>query len=469
MVPSTRKETAEAPVAAARADCEAPALVLIFSDGKPYYRVFPLQDRALAFGRDQLLAAGIHDEYASRKHLLLSVDGERFLVQDEGSTNGTFLDGQRVNQPLSASSPAVIRIGRTLFLAVAQAAPKGLKKPSVSIEGGMVAGPQLQALNQRIARLASAGEGLLVVGESGTGKELAARRFHRAGVRPDGPFVAVNCATIPRDLAERLLFGTRRGAYSGATSDAEGYLQAAHGGTLFLDEIVELDLANQAKLLRALESREVQALGANVAQSIDVRVCAAAQRSLRFAVAEGRFREDLYFRIGRPELHLPPLRQRREEIPWQIEDTLQALAKSLPSRPSEPLGASALFVEACLIRPWPGNVRELRREVRSAALEAIAAERHVLEVQDLPEEAGQELATPLETPPAPTPAEGAATPSLPIDAPANLEPAALKAVLRSEDGNINRAAKRLGLHRSKLRRLIARFGLDIDALRRRDS
>src|SRR5262249_50729524 len=163
----------------------------------------------------------IHDEYASRKHLLLSFDGERFLVQDEGSTNGTFLGGQRVKQPVQVSSPAVIRIGRTLFLAVAQAAPKGLKKPAAIVEGEMVAGPQLQALNQRIARLASAGEGLLIVGESGTGKELAARRFHRAGGRPDGPFVAVNCATIPRELAERLLFGTRRGAYSGATTDAE--------------------------------------------------------------------------------------------------------------------------------------------------------------------------------------------------------------------------------------------------------
>jgi transcriptional regulator with PAS, ATPase and Fis domain len=193
--------------------------------------------------------------------------------------------------------------------------------------------------------------------------------------------VTVNCATIPKDLAERLLFGTVKGAYSGATSDAEGYLQAAHRGTLFLDEVAELEPGIQAKLLRVLETREVVPLGGTRPHPVDIGLCTATLRDLRDAVASGGFREDLYYRIGRPEVHLPPLRERPEEIPFLVEQA----ARSSGSKAGAPL------VEACLLRPWPGNIRELSTEVRAAAALAVAEGSDLVEPRHLAPQAGQRI------------------------------------------------------------------------------
>src|SRR6185436_2830275 len=170
---------------------------------------------------------------------------------------------------------------------------------------------------------------------------------------------AVNCAAIPHTIAERLLFGARRGAYSGAEADAIGYVQEADGGTLFLDEIAELDAQVQAKLLRVLESREVLSLGASRPRKVDFALCSAASKDLRALVGSGGLREDLYFRIGRPAVMLPALRHRPEEIPALIA---RELARCSPA-----LTAHVALVEQCLLRPWPGNVRELVAEIRVAA------------------------------------------------------------------------------------------------------
>jgi transcriptional regulator with PAS, ATPase and Fis domain len=163
----------------------------------------------------------------------------------------------------------------------------------------------MQRIYAAIADAARDSRTLLVVGPTGAGKELAARHFHRAGPRPQGPFVAVNCATIPAGLAERVLFGAVRGAYSGADSNADGYVHAADGGVLFLDELGELELTVQAKLLRFLETREVYAVGATRPRTVDVRVCSATHRDLRAMAGRREFREDLYFRLGRPQVALP--------------------------------------------------------------------------------------------------------------------------------------------------------------------
>src|SRR5262249_28524018 len=161
--------------------------------------------------------------------------------------------------------------------------------------------------------------------ESGSGKELAARAFHGYGGRGDQPFVAVNCAAIPEGLAERLLFGAKKGAYSGATADAEGYVSTANGGTLLLDENAQLDAAVQAKLLRVLETKGVMARGDWTPRPVDVRVCSGPHKSLREGVAKGRSREDLYFRMGRPEVSIPPICDRLEEIPWLVARELDRL------------------------------------------------------------------------------------------------------------------------------------------------
>jgi transcriptional regulator with PAS, ATPase and Fis domain len=169
--------------------------------------------------------------------------------------------------------------------------------------------------------------------------------------------VSISCAAIPASLAERLLFGVKRGAFSGAEADVDVYLQSADGGTLFLDEVGELDLAVQAKLLRALETREVLPLGATRPRKVSFALCTATLASLEMRVQQGRFRSDLYFRIGRPAAEIPPLRSRREETTWLIAHALRG----------KPIRVSASFVEAALLRPWPGNLREQFAAVRSAA------------------------------------------------------------------------------------------------------
>src|SRR5262249_33457136 len=179
-------------------------------------------------------------------------DGLR--ISDFGSRNGTFVDGVRLRETAVFHNPRVLRVGRNLLLWAPEVTP--FEQNPTAVRAGAVIGPSLWRTYASIGRAAKGGDALLLCGESGVGKELAARHFHTQGRYPNGPFIAVNCAAIPHGLAERLLYGTRRGAYSGATSDAEGYLQAANRGTLFLDEVSELEPVVQAKLLRALERRE---------------------------------------------------------------------------------------------------------------------------------------------------------------------------------------------------------------------
>ncbi|HWO07826.1 MAG TPA: sigma 54-interacting transcriptional regulator, partial [Polyangiaceae bacterium] len=369
-------------------------------------------------------------------------DGTAFLVTDLGSRNGTFLRGARISGETRAPVGSTIRIGGTVLLTTADIQP--FKDHGLGVRGGSVGGPALRralatvALTQRAGLVSS----LLISGESGTGKEIAAQVFHASGPRPNAAFCALNCATIPKDLAERLLFGSRRGAYSGAT-DAPGHVQAADGGTLFLDEIAELPADVQSKLLRMLETREVLRLGATSHERVDVRVCAATWRDLRTEVALGRFREDLYYRIGQPEIRLPPLRERIEEIPWHIQQVLDACA-------AEPkLTATATFIEECALRAWPGNVRELRAEVRRAAAGAAARGSGALDAEDLGRNAGKPIA------------RSDAAPSS-----ARFPEDAFAAALAAVHGNVVAAARRLGVHRNKVRRWLERHQVDARCFKR---
>jgi transcriptional regulator with PAS, ATPase and Fis domain len=248
--------------------------------------------------------------------------------------------------------------------------------------------------------------------------------------------VAVNCAAIPPGLAERLLFGARRGAFSGAVADAEGYLQAAHKGTLFLDEVGDLDLAVQAKLLRVLETKEVLPLGASRASAVDIRVCSATLCNLRERVTNGEFRQDLYYRIGRPEVEVPPLRDRREEIPWLIA---HEIARVQPG-----LTASIGLLETCMTRAWPGNIRELVSEIRTASRAALDEGEEMVCSDHLSETAGERLE---QAPPPP-------------DSPALARKLRIEEALRREEGNVTRAAQSLGMHRTQLRRWLARYGIE---------
>src|SRR5580698_720521 len=221
-----------------------------------------------------------------------------------------------------------------------------------------------QRLLELARRVAASDCTVLIVGESGTGKEVLARFVHRFSARSQGPFVAVNCAAIPENMLEAILFGYERGAYTGAHTAHPGKFEQAQGGTLLLDEITEMPLSLQAKLLRVLQEREVERLGGRTTIPLELRVLATTNRRLREEVAAGRFREDLYYRLNVFPLGLLPLRQRRDDI---LPLAMQLLG--LRSRPGEPIPAlSADAAQLLLTYPWPGNVRELDNLLQRALI-----------------------------------------------------------------------------------------------------
>ena len=445
-----------------------PGVMLLFSCGKP-------AAAAIQFSGDELeLGRGTHDmapdPRMSRRHARVSFDGLRFWVTDLGSQNGTACDGVPLAPHQRTEVQRVIRMGDSLFGVARDVLP--LAERGVILSGGKVLGPSLQQLLAEVKQATSFGDSLHITGESGTGKELLAQGFHEHGPRREGPFVPVNCAAIPQGLAERLLFGVRRGAYSSADANAEGYIQAADHGTLFLDEVGDLDLGVQAKLLRVLESKELMPLGASRPFKVDFQICSATNKDLKLQVASGRFREDLYYRIGRPMVAIPPLRRRPEEIAWLIDATVRRLTATVQ--------VHASLVETCLLRPWPGNVRELIVEVRTAAQSAAVQSAQRVEARHLPEGAGTALRAFSDEPApasastsaaAPTPGLASAPAASPQPTPPALslptvkpldaeEQRRLEAALRSHRGNVSGAARALGLHRTQLRRLLERYGLD---------
>jgi len=435
-----------------------PGVVLVFSRDRPFSIPIRVGARPIEIGRDLIPELG-GDERLSRRHATLALDAGRLRIADCGSRNGTLVDGTPLRESRALAAPAVLRMGQSLLLTVDDVRPFEADPVHTAADG--VVGPTLAKAFRRVDVVARTSDTLLILGESGAGKELAARRFHQGSPRAAGPFVAVNCATIPEGIAERLLFGARRGAYSGAVADADGYLVTAHRGTLFLDELAELDPAVQPKLLRVLETREVVPLGDTRGRPVDVGLCAATLRDIPERVAEGKFREDLYYRMGRPAVRLPPLRQRREEIPFLIQRALAAVAPELD--------ADVALVEMCLLRPWPGNVRELIGEVRRAGHTARDKGRDRVDRLDLGTAAGMQLGGLTMPPtvavvhagggPAPAPPEPAGENDGGFPARATIED-----MLRAERGNVTRAAQRLGLHRNQLRRWLARNDVDPQTL-----
>jgi len=242
----------------------------------------------------------------------------------------------------------------------------------------------IQRVFRHVTRVADSSATVLVTGESGTGKELVARAVHTLSLRAARPFVAVNCAAIPEGLAESELFGSERGAYSGADRRRPGRFEAAEGGTLFLDEVGELPAAVQPKLLRVLQEKCIVPVGGDTERAVDVRIVAATNRDLLADVARGRFREDLYYRLCVIPVHMPALRERREDVPLLLEHFLAAACKRL-GRP-RPRFTSAL-TRRILDHAWPGNVRELSNLVERLVLLATDAP---LDLDDLPKDFGPE-------------------------------------------------------------------------------
>jgi two-component system, NtrC family, response regulator HydG len=316
---------------------------------------------------------------------------------------------------------------------------------------GMIGGaPAMRAVYRVIERAAPTDMTVLITGESGTGKELVARALHEQSRRRAGPFVALNCAAIPAELVESELFGHVKGAFTGADRDRRGAFEAASGGTLLLDEVADLALPAQAKLLRVLEERAITRIGTHESVRVDVRMVAATNRPLDRLLAEGAFREDLLYRLAILQLHLPPLRERREDIiPLAIHFTAQyAQQYSLPPRPLAQDARRAL-----LAHDWPGNVRELRNCIERAL---VLADGDEIAARDLPATVSGSTAVLR-------PADAAAA-SLPFAdarerALLDFEKGFLAAALERHDGNISATARAVGLHRQSLQKLLRKLGL----------
>ncbi len=411
-----------------------PAIVMVASGASPASLVLSVPAE---LGR-RIAASGklheVNDERMSRDHATVSIDRGLWLIADRDSRNGTFVDGERVQGEVRRRGDVVVRLGHTLFILVGDGQGRDHDGPD-----DQVIGPELARTYSEVQRHAASAT-LLIHGESGCGKELAARRYHQAGPRSAGPFIAVNCAAIPEGVAERLLFGSKKGAFSGAI-DAIGHFQMAHGGTLFLDEIADLDPAVQAKLLRVLETREVVPIGATNGTPIEVGIVAASHRELRQAVAERTFREDLYYRLALATVHIPPLRARKVDIVRLVQREVAAVSRKLAPH--------AKLVEVCCIRPWPGNVRELRGAVRQAAQKAMATGREIVRADDLAATAGMPLGS--------APGEPAVERQRPTIG--ELDKDTVVAALARANHVKSAAARALGLHRTQLYRLMDKYGI----------
>jgi len=303
----------------------------------------------------------------------------------------------------------------------------------------------MQAVRSMIDRLARTQAPIHVSGESGSGKELAARLIHAQGARNDGPFVPVNCGAIPENLMESEFFGYRKGAFTGAAADRDGFFQAASGGTLFLDEVAELPLPMQVKLLRAIQEKRVRKVGSTGEESVDVRIISATHRSLGEEVKHGKFRQDLYYRLNVIELKMPSLREMRGDIPQLTKVILRRQAAANGGKPP-PLSAAAL--ERLAAYDFPGNVRELENVLeRSLALTA-GGEIRAEDLQLVPAQA------------APAPAAPASLTGLPLqDRLDSVERQAILAALEQTRYNRTAAAKVLGITFRALRYRMERLGI----------
>ncbi len=412
---------------------------------------------------------------------------QRLEVQGEELKNAkTTLERLTVSlqDDVAAKSVEIARVERDLE---AKNRALGLKYAFGNIVGR---NPQMHRIFDILTQVIDYPVPVLITGESGTGKELFARALHHGGPRKGQPFMAINCAAIPENLLESELFGFKRGAFTGANADKEGLFRAARAGTVFLDEIGEMALSIQSKLLRVLQEKEVRPIGGRDSERVEARIVAATNRDLRREIAAGRFREDLFYRLNVVEVHVPPLRERLEDIPALVEHFLERVSAEfgLPAHRMSPEAMQAL-----LRFDWPGNVRQLENAVKSSA---ILARGTMVSAAELRLPAGE----PLEPPPLPAasapsgsyghsaaasshgeppflPARGAAAstgdpPSSPgrggastggIRTRADWEGAERQRILDALvecNWNKSRAADILGVSRRNLYRKLARYGIE---------
>jgi transcriptional regulator with GAF, ATPase, and Fis domain len=429
---------------------------LVVEDGPEKGQRLDIASERMTIGQSVICDLTLNDTAVSGTHCEIIAKENGFLLRDLGSANGTWVAGVRVREAwLEPGMP--LRIGRTVIRF--EHGPGTIeidlsrREKFYDLIGH---GVRMREIFAVLEKVAASDLTVLVRGETGTGKELVARAIHRASKRAQRPLIVQDCSAIPANLIESILFGHERGSFTGAADRKRGCFEVADGGTLFLDEIGELDISLQPKLLRVLETREVQRVGGTRMIPVDVRVVAATNRDLRQMVNEGTFREDLYYRLTVVEVDLPSLRERSEDIPALAGQFLEESAKRGPRE-----GASFSITGDAMTKlqayPWPGNVRELKNTIERAVSLADGTE---LGMQDL-------MPASQKTPPMVFPggtAEQFVDNEIPfkdakqrvVDA---FEAQYLKAVLDKHGDNISRSARAAGLTRYHLRELAKRYGL----------
>jgi transcriptional regulator with GAF, ATPase, and Fis domain len=405
------------------------------------------------------------DAKVSGLHCEIRLDERGYRLRDLDSTNGSYVGGLRINdvyiQPGTQISVGGSRLrfeplGETVEVELSDRDRFG------SMIGRSV---KMRELFAKLEKLAPSDATVLITGETGVGKELVAESLHELSPRIQGPFVVLDCGSIPANLIESELFGHERGAFTGATSSYVGAFERAHEGTVFLDEIGELPLALQPKLLRVLESREVRRIGSSKTVQVNIRVVAATNRDLGVEVNRGRFREDLFYRLAVARVHVPPLRERKDDIPLLIEHILT----------STPGGENAYIapdtVDLMMKHDWPGNVRELRNVI----------ERAVLLSETPAHDSLRRTATPGPRPdveindddvsnPSVTASQPGAVMTVPVDVTVPFKTAKqdvvteferryISKLLEQHDGNISAAARTAGIDRMSIHKMLHRLGL----------
>jgi transcriptional regulator with GAF, ATPase, and Fis domain len=325
----------------------------------------------------------LNDDTVSRVHCEISRDGRGYLLRDLKSTNGTLLDSTRI-EAAYIKPGSVITIGK-IELKVRHFAERVEVLPSERGVFGEAVGQSLvmRQIFGLLERLGPTDATVLIGGETGTGKDVLARAIHQGSPRKNKPFLVVDCGAVVGTLIESELFGHEKGSFTGASAMRQGAFELAHGGTLFLDEIGELPLDLQPKLLRALEQRSFRRVGGTKEIRVDIRVIAASKRNLKMEVERGKFREDLFFRLSVVPITVPPLRERRDDIPILAERLLASIAQADDAKLT-PHKISRGAMESLRAHDWPGNVRELRNVLERAAYLARAAGDSELRMTGLP-------------------------------------------------------------------------------------
>ena len=418
----------------------------------------------------------VPDQSASRRHALIQrqSDGE-YVLTDLGSANGTKLNGEFVGLPVVLRDGD--RIGIAGFEMVysgpeadADTVPSGdtlftTAESTVNEERGhrrhnrvqiVGSGPAMLEVLGQVRQAAASVIPVLILGETGTGKELVARSIHESGARSSGVFVPINCSALPEALLESELFGHRRGAFTGAAQDRAGLFEAAKGGTVFLDEVGELPLAMQPKLLRFLQDGEIRRVGDVEPRHVDVRVISATNRDLGAEIEREAFREDLFFRLSTFTIDLPPLRERRDDIPLLAERLLRTQCELQEKRVR---GIEPSALEALHRHDWPGNVRELENELARAV--ALVSEGGRITLETLSERVSGSASGSGEAAPTPPPAtDGGDGDSTELrGAMAEFERKHIAQVLEQNGGNVSKAAQALGLSRGGLHKKLKELGL----------